>query len=332
MLKQHLIFLVSPCEYLHRGLESLMSDSPVRIIRVSRPEEITAHPVSSADNRLVLVSLPSMLSTAVAGRMFLWRLSVLRSQGAIPGRLSCLLMGDRKRWDDPAGGYDWLPCRDVLSVRETLLRILEWPERLLRPVRLPLPLSPRQREILDGTLAKKTVSQIARELGVTDRAVFASRRTLMTKMGLRNRMDLMGLADGGTIGVPSVCTITPKDLSVDFGVMDISSVRQGKINKKSRKLSVSCSSPENLYAAIRSSRGDELTNKEVLFPTSLSGVNIRVSAPDATQTADNNIVLLGNNETEGGVTLEFVPELDSSVQSPGVGEFQASGVIVIMRD
>ncbi|HCM3573093.1 TPA: hypothetical protein N3G51_004642, partial [Salmonella enterica subsp. enterica serovar Kottbus] len=43
----------------------------------------------------------------------------------------------------------------------------------------------------------KTVSQIARELGVTDRAVFASRRTLMTKMGLRNRMDLMGLADGG---------------------------------------------------------------------------------------------------------------------------------------
>ncbi|HAF4788887.1 TPA: fimbrial protein [Salmonella enterica] len=140
------------------------------------------------------------------------------------------------------------------------------------------------------------------------------------------------VAAGGTISVPSVCTITPKDLSVDFGVMDISSVRQGKINKKSRKLSVSCSSPENLYAAIRSSRGDELTNKEVLFPTSLSGVNIRVSAPDATQTADNNIVLLGNNETEGGVTLEFVPELDSSVQSPGVGEFQASGVIVIMRD
>lgn len=194
MLKQHLIFLVSPCEYLHRGLESLMSDSPVRIIRVSRPEEITAHPVSSADNRLVLVSLPSMLSTAGAGWMFLWRLSVLRSQGAIPGRLSCLLMGDRKRWDDPAGGYDWLPCRDVLSVRETLLRILEWPER---PVRLPLPLSPRQREILDGTLAKKTVSQIARELGVTDRAVFASRRALMTKMGLRNRMELMGLAGPG---------------------------------------------------------------------------------------------------------------------------------------
>ncbi|EDJ0842876.1 hypothetical protein GEY90_22855 [Salmonella enterica subsp. enterica] len=171
-----------------------MSDSPVRIIRVSRPEEITAHPVSSADNRLVLVSLPSMLSTAGAGWMFLWRLSVLRSQGAIPGRLSCLLMGDRKRWDDPAGGYDWLPCRDVLSVRETLLRILEWPER---PVRLPLPLSPRQREILDGTLAKKTVSQIARELGVTDRAVFASRRALMTKMGLRNRMELMGLAGPG---------------------------------------------------------------------------------------------------------------------------------------
>lgn len=140
------------------------------------------------------------------------------------------------------------------------------------------------------------------------------------------------VAAGGTIDVPSVCTITPKDLSVDFGVMDISSVRQGKINKKSRKLSVSCSSPENLYAAIRSSRGDELTNKEVLFPTNLSGVNIRVRVPDATQTANGNIVLLGNNETEGGVTLEFVPELDSSVQSLGVGEFQASGVIVIMRD
>ncbi|EBV0313662.1 hypothetical protein EBK54_24660 [Salmonella enterica subsp. enterica] len=200
MLKQHLIFLVSACEYMHRGLELLMSDSPVRIIRISRPEEILAYPVSPADNRLVLVSLPSVLSAAVAGRVFLWRLSVLRSQGAIPGRLSCLLVGDRERWGDPAGGYDWLPCRDVLSVRETLLRILEWPERAggrLQPVRLPLPLSPLQRAILEGTLAKKTVSQIARELGVTNRAILASRRVLMTKMGLRNRMELMGLADGG---------------------------------------------------------------------------------------------------------------------------------------
>ncbi|EJX4187421.1 hypothetical protein ACGGXQ_003218 [Salmonella enterica] len=71
MLKQHLIFLVGSCEYLYRGLESLMSNSPVRIIRGSRPEEITAYPVSPADNRLVLVSLPSMLSMAVSGRVFL---------------------------------------------------------------------------------------------------------------------------------------------------------------------------------------------------------------------------------------------------------------------
>ncbi|ECH5605529.1 hypothetical protein FPY83_21465 [Salmonella enterica] len=140
------------------------------------------------------------------------------------------------------------------------------------------------------------------------------------------------VADGGGINVPSECSVTPEDLSVDFNVIDISSVRQGRINKKTRRLSVSCSSPQNLYASIRSSRGDELKNKEVLFPTNLSGVNIRVSAPDATQTADGSIVLLGNNETSGGVTLEFTPELDSSVQSPEVGEFQASGVVVLMRD
>ncbi|EMX8376850.1 helix-turn-helix transcriptional regulator [Salmonella enterica] len=197
MLKQHLIFLVSACEYMHRGLESLMSDSPARVIRVSRPEEILAYPVSPADNRVILVSLPSVLSAAVAGRVFLWRLGVLRSQGAIPGRLSCLLVGDRERWDDLSGGYDWLPCRDVLSVREMLLRVLEWPVRagcVPWPVRLVLPLSPRQQAILDGILSRKTVSQIARELGVTDRAILASRRALMTKMGLRNRMDLMGLA------------------------------------------------------------------------------------------------------------------------------------------
>ncbi|EDQ9668274.1 TPA: hypothetical protein H2X16_004309 [Salmonella enterica] len=193
MLKQHLIFLVSPCEYLYLGLESLMSDSPVRIIRISRPEEITAYPVSSVDNRLVLVSLPSMLSAAGAGRVFLWRLSVLRSQGAIPGRLFCLLMGDRVRWGDTTGGYDWLPCRDVLSVREMLLRILEWPGHVRQPGVLPLSLSPLQLAILEGTQAKKTVSQIARDLGVTDRAILASRRALMTKMGLRNRVELMGL-------------------------------------------------------------------------------------------------------------------------------------------
>ncbi|CAD6107169.1 helix-turn-helix transcriptional regulator [Escherichia coli] len=200
MLKQHLIFLVSSCEYLHRGLESLMSGSPARIIRVSRPEEIRAYPVSPADNRVVLVSLPSVLSAAVVGRVFLWRLGVLRSQGVIPGRLSCLLVGRRERWDDPAGGYDWLHSGDVQSVRKALLRVLECPEcaeRVRRPEQLTLPLSPRQQAILEGTLAKKRVSQIARELGVTDRAILASRRALMMKMGLRNRMELMGLAGPG---------------------------------------------------------------------------------------------------------------------------------------
>ncbi|EAY4651382.1 hypothetical protein R302_22080 [Salmonella enterica] len=111
--------------------------------------------------------------------------------------MSCLLVGSRERWGDPAGGYDWLPSRDVRSARETLLRVLEWPEHA-DPVRLMMPLSPRQQAILEGTLAKKTVSQIARELGVTARAVFASRQALMTKMGL-------GVDETGGVGCLKLC-------------------------------------------------------------------------------------------------------------------------------
>ncbi|EDF5516055.1 hypothetical protein RBC57_004701 [Salmonella enterica] len=136
------------------------------------------------------------------------------------------------------------------------------------------------------------------------------------------------VSEGSTINITSICTIMPKDLSVDFGVIYLK--RGG--NKQTRKLSVSCTSPVNLYASIRSSLGDELVNREVLFPTNLSGVNIKVSAPDSRQTVDNHIVLLSNNSTVGEATLEFNPELDRTVRSPETGEFQASGVIVLLRD
>ncbi|HIF2982191.1 TPA: hypothetical protein ACXZLP_004162 [Salmonella enterica] len=140
------------------------------------------------------------------------------------------------------------------------------------------------------------------------------------------------VATGSTINVTAICTIMPKDLSVDFGAVTFNSVRQGK-NKRTRKLSITCTSPVNLYASIRSSHGDELVNKTVSFPTNLSGINIKVSVPDATQTVDGHIVLLGNNQTTGEAVLEFTPEVDDSVLNPdATGMLSASGVIVLLRD
>ncbi|WP_080095930.1 helix-turn-helix transcriptional regulator [Salmonella enterica] len=197
--KEKLIFLVNACGYLRYGLASLMADidSQFRIISVSHPEDMLVYPFRHYDRPLIMVFLPQEPRAAARGRVFLWRLEMLRLQKQFPVTLSCLLDGDRERWSVLLAGYRWLPCDgDMVNVRETLLDILNTPGSAVLP-RVNLNrcrLSSRQQHILDETLAGRSVRDIAAHLEISERAVFSARAALIMKIGLNNRMELMSLA------------------------------------------------------------------------------------------------------------------------------------------
>ncbi|EBY2617314.1 DNA-binding response regulator [Salmonella enterica subsp. enterica serovar Newport] len=192
--KEKLIFLVSQCSYLLHGLSSLMTetDARVSIIPVSHPEEILSYPEGLYKRRLIVVSLPTVPVQSAKGRVFLWRLDIMRMQGRLSGPVHCVLIGDREKWHSCVPAHRWLPKENGPAMQDILLRTLLSPGWSSVPAR-PRYLTYRQECILEATLAGNTVQEIAEKLNLTERAVFASRSALIERMGLNNRMELMAL-------------------------------------------------------------------------------------------------------------------------------------------
>ncbi|EBF0843295.1 hypothetical protein LN994_003991 [Salmonella enterica] len=186
----HQIFLVSPCHYLLAGLEAVMKTVPVKVMPVSRPEEIQSAPGSHRKTRLVLVSVPVREpKTAARASLFLWRLMCLQAAGYLVD-LPVLLLSDM-----PGGSYPQLSERTPPErLRHTLT------EAVTRPGNLPgmnrsrhCELSALQQKILMASLAGLSVEEMALALNISRRGVFTGRTALMNKLGLRNRLGLMSL-------------------------------------------------------------------------------------------------------------------------------------------
>lgn len=195
--KEKLIFLVSQCSYLLHGLSSLMTetDDRVSVIPVSHPEEILSYPEGRYKRRLIVVSLPTAPVQSAKGRVFLWRLDIMRMQGRLSGPVHCVLTGDREKWHSCVPAYRWLPKENGPATQDILLRTLLSPGWSSVPAR-PRHLTHRQECILEATLAGNTVQEIAEKLNLAEKAVFASRSALIERMGLNNRMELMSLIRG----------------------------------------------------------------------------------------------------------------------------------------
>lgn len=194
---ENLIFLVSQCSYLLYGVSSLMTETDCRVsvIPVSHPEEILSYPEGRYKRRLIVVSLPSAPVQSAKGRVFLWRLGIMRIQGRLSGPIHCVLTGDRERWHSCVPAYRWLPKENGPATQDILLRALMTPGWSYVPVR-PRHLTLRQACILEATLAGCTVQEIAEKLNLTERAVFSARSAMISRIGLNNRIELMGLMGG----------------------------------------------------------------------------------------------------------------------------------------
>ncbi|ECE5745836.1 hypothetical protein DK749_24940 [Salmonella enterica subsp. salamae] len=186
----HQIFLVSPCHYMQRGIREVMATAPVsvQVLTVSCPEDILS--VSRTDgNRMVLVLVPVQDAvTASRASLFLWRMTCLQSEGRMPD-ISVLLLSDRT-----GGRYPRLSERlSPESLRYALTTAVTQPgnTRIFRPGQCHL--SVLQRKILLASLAGLEVDEMARTLNVSRRGVLAGRSALIQKLGLRNRLELMGL-------------------------------------------------------------------------------------------------------------------------------------------
>ncbi|EEA2717972.1 hypothetical protein DB217_17290 [Salmonella enterica subsp. enterica serovar Chester] len=181
----HTIFIVTPCRYLHAGLDLIMRTAPfpVRVRRIDRLEDIQAVPCTEG-NRLILVPVPvrePMVAALAKG--FLWRRALLQ-----PG-LPCVLLSNEKT-------VEYLALPENLSVemlREILSDILAYPAKAQKQVirNAHYALSPLQANILSGTLAGKSVGEIAESLSMSERSILAGRTALMSKLGLKNRLGLI---------------------------------------------------------------------------------------------------------------------------------------------
>ncbi|HAG3364620.1 TPA: response regulator transcription factor [Salmonella enterica] len=196
---ENLIFLVSQCSYLLYGLSSLMTETDCRVsvIPVSHPEEILSYPEGRYKRRLIVVSLPTAPVQSAKGRVFLWRLDIMRMQGRLSGPIHCVLTGDREKWHSCVPAYRWLPKESGPATQDILFRALMSPGWSTVPAR-PRHLTHRQECILKDTLAGNTVQEIAEKLNLTERAVFSARSAMISRIGLNNRIELMGLTGGAS--------------------------------------------------------------------------------------------------------------------------------------
>ncbi|EAT7400339.1 helix-turn-helix domain-containing protein [Salmonella enterica] len=186
----HQLFFFSPCHFMQSGMKVMMTTAPesVRVIPVTRPEEIQKTGTSSGQ-RLLLVSVPAREPwLASRAQLFLWRLRCLQVAGRLPDT-PCLLLSDL-----PDGPFprlsEYLP---VGKLRHALMAALTQPH----PTRIvqvrQYQLSPLQEKILAQSLAGASVAEMAGRLNISPRGVFAGRASLLHKLGLRNRLGLMGL-------------------------------------------------------------------------------------------------------------------------------------------
>ncbi|EAO4397500.1 hypothetical protein E5475_20745 [Salmonella enterica] len=184
----HQLFFFSPCNYMQAGLKVVMEGAPVRVITVVRPEDILSTP-QPRGNRMVLVSVPAREpKVAARASLFLWQLMSLQAAGHLP-EVFCLLLSDI-----PDKKFSCLKENlTAVSLRNRLLEAVTRPGRhRLNPQR-QCELSALQEKILTASLAGASVDEMARMLNISKRGVFAGRAALMHKLGVKNRLGLMGL-------------------------------------------------------------------------------------------------------------------------------------------
>lgn len=199
----NVIYLMSACGFIRAGLEALNREwlDSVRIIGISEPEELlTAPPVSG--NSLVMVYVPpDNVAEAARGMLFWRRLALIQTDPNSGSRLKqipCLLWGDHRGRTLPVR-TEWLPASlSSAQLAASLQKVLRVPSIYVfcnNPARLrqQLQLSEQQEAVMASCLSGETTQDAAKRLGLSVHVVHCSRRSLLQRLGLKNRLELISL-------------------------------------------------------------------------------------------------------------------------------------------
>lgn len=188
------IIIVTTCCFLQAGLEALLSD--FRLVKVAPVD--SGHMISETTyaNMLIVARESGAPAEVARSQAVMWRLEYLMRRG-IMRRIPCLLLAENM--SIRVGGRTfWLQRQYLASELDILLsNVTDRPELYRGPSVNWLPLSPRQRQILTALMLGHEVKQIAEDLHLQPRTVFACRDSLIKKLGLRNRIDLMCMGTRG---------------------------------------------------------------------------------------------------------------------------------------
>ncbi|EDD5390507.1 hypothetical protein BSW63_22905 [Salmonella enterica subsp. enterica serovar Enteritidis] len=189
----HTIFIVTNCNYMQAGLVTLMSSAqfPVSVRRISKPEDVLIKLDPEARSLILVPMFRRNPKVQARAELFLWKKELLQHKGVIP-QIPCLILGDC--WKH---GYQVISEYLTMErIQKKLSEILAHPETAMsnRPLKkTSYRLSPLQEEILSGMREGKTVAEIAEKLNVSSGCVFSGRASLISKLGLKNRLGLMSL-------------------------------------------------------------------------------------------------------------------------------------------
>ncbi|ECK3336750.1 helix-turn-helix transcriptional regulator [Salmonella enterica] len=195
------LFLVSSCGFTRAGLEALSRDwkMPTEVLSIRHPGQILSAPPVSG-NRLVLVSVPAESVAEAARGMLFWRqmeLMRLEPAGAVFLRdVPCVLLGERSGRVLPEGSLWLSPAIPPAQLGVYLQQILRNAYLMVPECRNrnQLHLSQQQRAVMAACMSGEAVRETAVRLGLSTHAVNCSRYTVMQRLGLRNRLELMSLS------------------------------------------------------------------------------------------------------------------------------------------
>ncbi|STB68629.1 DNA-binding transcriptional activator UhpA [Citrobacter freundii] len=188
------IIIVTPCCYLLAGLEALLST--FLLIQVA-PTDSTHMMLEAPGADMLIVARESGAPADIArAQAVMWRLEYLMRRGMMR-RIPCLLLAENMSIQVEVKTF-WLERQYLAYELDLVLsNVTSNPELYQRPSVNWFPLSPRQRQILTALMSGREVKEIAEELHLQPRTVFACRDSLIKKLGLRNRIDLMCLGTPG---------------------------------------------------------------------------------------------------------------------------------------
>ena len=189
------IYFVSPCQYTVSGFSALMEAIPGHSIRVFALNDmrqllhyLNAEPGVRQLPSVIVVDVTNHERSFLALSLwFLWNLSVLYSEGRIPARIPCLVLGRKEALGKAKYPFVSIcPSQRVRKLQDAFIKALTAPGPYIRKMYEFRHLSSKERFVINACLKGMSVRSIAEVLNTTYRSVYFCRQSAIKKIGLRN--------------------------------------------------------------------------------------------------------------------------------------------------